>query len=166
MKLYTVTDAYIAYLKGIDSKVLNNYGGIRPYVGIIIEIGGHKYLAPLTSYKAKQEKLNNNLPTIFKVHEKGDPSNKLGLIQLNNMIPVLESEIILIDLPAQEEKYKKLLEFQIAYIKSEQDTLKKRAEKLYELVSIKNHAHYSALSCDFNLLEAKYRKFTPANSGV
>ncbi|WP_052721946.1 type III toxin-antitoxin system ToxN/AbiQ family toxin [Pseudomonas synxantha] len=65
MKLYTVTDAYIAYLKGIDSKVLNNYGGIRPYVGIIIEIGGHKYLAPLTSYKAKQEKLNNNLPTII-----------------------------------------------------------------------------------------------------
>lgn len=166
MKLYTVTDAYISYLKTIDAKVPNNYSGARPYVGIIIEISGHKYLAPLTSYKSKQDKLNDNNPTIFKIHEKGNPANKLGMIHLNNMIPVLDSEIKLIDLPAQEEKYKKLLEFQIAYIKSEQDTLKKRAEKLHELVSIKNHAHYSTLSCDFNLLEAKYIKFSPTNSVV
>lgn len=159
MQFYTVTNAYINYLKALDSKVPDNYGGSRPYVGIILEIGGHKYLAPLTSYKAKQDTMKDSNPTIFKIYEKGNDLNKLGMLHLNNMIPVLESEIIPVVFSSLDHKYKSLLTKQIAYIKSEQDAIKKKAGNLYKLVTISKNEHYCKLSCDFIALEAGYKGF-------
>lgn len=159
MKFYTVSDRYIAYLKTLDNKVPNNYGGKRPYVGIILQINGHSYLAPLTSYKPKQDNLDSSNRTIFKIHEKGKPSNKLGMLHLNNMIPVIESETTLVDFLKLDAKYKILLTHQIDFIKSEQDAIKERAAKLYHSVVVLKNAHFSKLSCDFSVLEGGYRNF-------
>ncbi len=159
MKFYTVSDRYITYLKTLDHKVPNNYGGKRPYVGIIIEINGHKYLAPMTSYKPKQDALDTNNRTIFKIHEKGKPLKKLGMLHLNNMIPVLDSEVKEVDFSTQDLKYRILLTHQINFIKSEQDAIKERAAKLYDSVVNLKNAHFCKLSCDFVVLEAGYRNF-------
>ena len=55
MKIYTVDEQYIAALKAVQPrKVLDNYQGTRPYIGVLLEVNGTKFLAPLTSHKPKQ----------------------------------------------------------------------------------------------------------------
>lgn len=154
MKFYTVSDTYITHLKAIDDRVPDNYKATRPYVGVVMEINGHQYLAPLTSYKPKQDRLNASTPSLFKLHEKGDEQNKLGMIQINNMLPVTEAELTLLNMDAQPEKYKRMLNLQLAFIKANQEKIKEKAEKFYELVVVRKHTFFSAISCDFMALEA------------
>lgn len=67
MKFYTVDERYIAALKGAEpTKVLDNYQGTRPYVGVLLEVNGTKFLAPLTSHKAKHDTIDGSKPTVFK----------------------------------------------------------------------------------------------------
>ncbi len=159
MQFYTVTDNYIAYLKNIDANVPDNYSGKRPYVGVVLEVGEHKYLAPLTSYKPKQDKLHPSNQTIFKIYEKGNELNKLGMIHLNNMIPVIQSEIATIDFSQQPKHYENLLTKQFSFVKSNQDAIKKRASTLHQLVTIDKHQFFCSISCDFLKLEGSYKNF-------
>jgi len=161
LEFYTVSDAYINYLKNIDSKVPDNYGEKRPYIGVLLEVQNHRYLAPLTSYKAKQDNIKSSNPTIFKLYEKGNENNKLGLIHLNNMIPVLDIAITRVDISLQEERYKNLLNLQLDYIKANQDAVKIKALNLYELITKHNHQFYSSISCGFTNLESEYIKYSP-----
>ena len=161
MDFYTVSDVYIAFLYGFDPKVFFNKGetNTRPYVGIVLETGGHKYLAPLTSYKPKQDSFRASDPRIFKIHAKGDESRKLGMVSFNNMIPVVDSEISKIDFGSQSEKYRKLLLLQHEYLSIHTRSIQEKAKKLHELVVLKGHAFYSRTCCNFSLLETIYRDF-------
>ncbi|MBY8067964.1 type III toxin-antitoxin system ToxN/AbiQ family toxin [Vibrio fluvialis] len=154
MKFYTVTDDYIQHLKAADKNVPDNYSETRAYIGIVLTVKGTKYLAPLTSYKEKQDQIKNSTPTIFKLNEEGNLSNKLGMIQLNNMIPVTDSVIDELDVDAQKEPYKSMLQRQIKFIKKNSDKIATRATKLYRLVAESKHPHFSKVSCNFELLEA------------
>ncbi len=94
MKFYIVSDYYIAFLKKIDKKVPDNYGGDygskeKPFIGIILNTNNHEYFAPLTCYKSKQDKIRDDSQAVMKLHERGNPSNKLGMIQISNMIPII-----------------------------------------------------------------------------
>ena len=154
MKFYTVADDYIRHLKKTDTNVPDNYSENRAYIGIVLQINGVQYLAPLTSYKAKQDKLKSGLPTIFKLHEDGNVDNKLGMIQLNNMIPVIDDVISELDVDSQAEPYKSMLQRQIKFIKKNSDKITGRAQKLYKLVVENKHDHFSKISCKFGDLEA------------
>lgn len=164
MEFYTVSDAYIAYLKAIDNKVPDNYSEKRPYIGVILEVDGHKYLAPLTSYKTKQDRIDPSTPTIFKLHEKGDPNNKLGMVAINNMFPILDSEITKVDFTAQEARYRRMLNLQLAFIKSNQDQIRARARALHKLITEKSHKFFASISCDFAALEAGYGGYAQQQS--
>lgn len=165
LKFYTVTDKYINFMRKIDNKVQKNYPKpkIRPYIGTVLTIGIHQYFAPLSSYKpAKHDKINNN--TIFKVYSNLRLKQKLAVIQLNNMFPVITSEIMYLDfstLPNDEEgrKYRDLLQREYRYILAKQNDIRRRAKKLYDDVTKKHHPFYSRLCCDFALLEKEYTKF-------
>jgi protein AbiQ len=159
MKFYSVKEGYVAFLKTIDSRVPDSYNGKKPFIGVVFSIGHHKYLAPLSSYKSKQDRMDSSAPSLLKIHERGNPENKLGIIQLNNMIPVLDSEIELFDLEAQEEKYKAMMYKQFEFIKTKEDEIRAKAEKLYHLVVNDKHTFFSAISCDFLKLEGSYRTF-------
>lgn len=156
MKFYTVSDEYIDYLRRIDNKVY--YSG-RPFIGIVLTIESHNYIAPLTSYKNKQDDLDSSSPTLFKLHERSDESNKLGMIQLKNMIPILESEVSLVDIELQPERYRRMLYKQYEFIRIHKDEIKRRAENIYKLVSLDNHSFFKRISCDFKLLEKEYTNF-------
>lgn len=159
MKIYAINNEYVRYLKGIDSKVPDVYGGGKPFVGIIVSVEGHNYMAPLTSYKIKQDRIRPSMPTCVKLHEHGNPENKLGMIQLNNMIPVLESEVSLFDFEAQNTNYRRLLIKQHVYIKTVIEEIETKALKLHRLVTISNDEFLCRLSCDFKLLEAHYTSY-------
>jgi protein AbiQ len=159
MKFYTVSDEYITYLRTIDGNVPHNYSSGRAFIGVVLTISEHKYLAPLTSYKPKQDNYDSSSPTLFKLHERTDPLNKLGMIQLNNMIPVLDSEISLLDIESQRLNYKRMLYKQYEFIKINAHEIQKRAEHIYMLVVIKETHFFKRISCNFKLLEDSYQLF-------
>lgn len=162
MQFYIVSDAYIACLRSVDASVFPNYNEARPYIGIMLEVAGHKYLAPLTSYKPKHDKIKDNSLAVFKLHEPGNPANKLGMIQLNNMIPVVMSEVRLLDVKALDKKYQNLLNNQLRFIKGHQAEIQARAAKLYDFVVNRKHPHWCGLSCRFTDIEAACVAFEQA----
>lgn len=61
MRLCYIKDSYIAFLKQYDQKVPDNKNEQRPYIGVILEIKGKTYYAPLSSPKPKHLKMKNSL---------------------------------------------------------------------------------------------------------
>ncbi|PZS96757.1 hypothetical protein A7X83_03370 [Stenotrophomonas maltophilia] len=86
------------------------------------------------------------------------------MIQINNMIPVADGQAVLLDIQAESVKYQNLLGHQLAFIKSNQDAIKSRADKLYKLVVVDKHPHWSKLSCRFLELEAACTAFELAQA--
>ena len=104
MKLYTINEEYINYLKQFSENIKYNKNESRPYVGIILEINGHNYFAPLGSPKPKHIKMKESMDFI-----KID-NGQAGVINLNNMFPVIEEVIIEKNINLEEDnKYKELL---------------------------------------------------------
>ena len=165
MQFYTVEECYIEHLRSVDDKVRITKG-TRPYIGIVLTINNITYLAPLTSYsKDKKEKfdsINDNSLLSLKIYELGNEENRLGMVQLNNMIPVPSSEMCLIDIDQikkQDAKYAHLLKIQQIYLRKNKDILLKRAKKLYGAVNAQKSGKAAInfighLSCDFKSLEA------------
>lgn len=52
---------------------------------------------------------------------------KLGMVQLNNMIPVLSSEKTLLDLSTQAPKYQNMLNLQQQYLRKNKEKLQKKS---------------------------------------
>ncbi len=164
MKFYTLSNEYISFLQQFDTKVPNNNGENYKYkkvfVGVVLELGNHKFIAPLTSYKPAQEKINSSSCSAFKLHERTNAENKLGLIALNYMIPVQDSDLIELDIDAQDEMYKKMLYLQYEFIKSNRSEILTRATKLYEHIVNKRTDFFVRISCDLPKLIDEYKKFT------
>ena len=59
MKFYTINDSFVSSIKLIEPKIQDNYGGKRPYIGVLLSINDLNYFAPLSSYKSKQDRINN-----------------------------------------------------------------------------------------------------------
>ena len=112
MKFYNVKDDYIQFLRGYDSKVSENKQESRPYVGVVLEIDGIKYYAPFTSPKPKHRKMRNS-KDFRKIH-----NGKYGAINFNNMIPVPDEALILMDINNEPDlQYRRLLQNQYNDIK-------------------------------------------------
>ena len=56
LKFYNIDDEYIKYLYQFDKKVPYNKNSKRPYIGIVLEIRGTKYFAPMFSPKQQHSK--------------------------------------------------------------------------------------------------------------
>lgn len=160
MKFYTISTDYVSFLKTVDARVPNTqdpaYQQQKIFVGVVLEIDGHKYLAPLTSYKPHQDKIKSSSPVSFKLHEKSNPDNKLGMINLKFMIPVLDSQIQLLDINSISGGYQRMLYKQLEFIRVNKSMILKKAELLRHLV-IDKEQNFG--SCNFALLEEKYRSF-------
>jgi protein AbiQ len=108
LKLYTISDAYISYLREFSPKTIlrsegEGYVTSRKYLGVVYEINCYQYFAPFSSPKdsdyflgknGKKEIRRSIIPIIrmtetFSNGEKG----LLATIKLNNMIPVPVSEL-------------------------------------------------------------------------
>jgi protein AbiQ len=51
LKLYTIKDAYIEYLRTFDNKVMLNKDAKRKYIGVVLSIDNFNYFVPLSSPK-------------------------------------------------------------------------------------------------------------------
>ena len=159
LSFYTVAKEYLRYLKKFENKIMDNEGikEKRPYLGVLFEIEGKKYIAPLTSPKPKHLKMKNSLD-FFKIKE-----GKCGAINLNNMFPVIENVIQIKDVNLEKDiKYKELLKEQLTWCNIEENKEKIciKAEKLYnEILNKKEESKFWERCCNFSILEEKSKEY-------
>ena len=137
----------------------------RPFVGVLLQIHGMSYYAPLSSPKPKHTKMKNQIDLI-----KID-GGKYGVINFNNMIPIHNNSVtpvVLIassdDFPA-ELQYKALLSNQLTWCNANKNTIIKTAQKLYNIISNgKGWDTLTARCCNFTQDEALLMRYCVENN--
>ncbi len=160
LKLYYINEDYIDYLRKYDNKVSYNKDNSRPYIGIVFVFNGFNYFAPLASPKPKHLKISNKAVDIFKIQ-----SGKLGVVNINNMLPTPMKCVNELMPLIKDEKYKKLLENQLTYLNNHKmklfakiNTFQKQYRNNFLDYKVKNR------SCNFELLEDKCSKYQKSNN--
>ena len=149
LKIYYLDEGYINYLRKFDTKVAYNKDTTRPYIGIVYTFDGLNYFAPLSFPKKKHQLMSNKAIDVFKIDD-----GKLGIVNINNMIPT-PIECISEVLPkVNDEKYKILIEEQTTYINDNKSKLFSKIKK-FKMQYDKNFLPINVRErcCDFKLLE-------------
>ena len=85
LRIYEIQPAYIDYLSEFAPHLFHNkkagQNNERKYIGIVLQINGHNYFAPLSSFKEKHKKMKDSLDFI--------KIKTFAVINLNNMFPAL-----------------------------------------------------------------------------
>lgn len=152
---------YCNYLRKFDKKVPFNMGKkeLRPFVGVLFQINDCMYFAPLSSPKPKHLKLKNNIDFL-----KLD-GGKLGVINFNNMLPVMSNNFTEFDLNKKsfsktEKDYINLLRKQNFWLNRNRDKLYSKSTKLYNKYIGRNlNKNILSRCCDFQLLEEKCMEY-------
>lgn len=127
IKIVNIDSRYINFLHQYDNRVMYNKGQKRPYIGILFEVNGLKYYAPLSSPKDKFLSMHNNID-IMKIN-----NGLYGVINFNNMIPVRECTTKILDTKEIEDyKYKLLVNAQLKFFNKHQNEIIEKATKLYD----------------------------------
>ncbi len=161
IKIIKVNSDYCDYLRDFDDKVPYNKGakGLRPFVGILFNIGEVEYFAPLTSPKEKHRKMKNSIDFM-----KIDNGN-LGAINFNNMIPVKRENYTLVNLNVRlknaiDKKYYKLLSEQLDWLNAHKLQIEEVSHKLYDWsIADRLPKNVKKRCCNFKLLEQKCQEY-------
>lgn len=154
LRIYRVREGYIQYLHNYDYRVQYNKGEHRPYVGVVLTVGGNEYFVPMESPKPNHAKMKNNIH-ILKIE-----GGKYGLLGFNNMIPAKLHYLIDFDIAQEPDpKYRELLKNQLQWCNDHKDTIRERAEKTYKAVTEKKDPFFTRICCDFKMLESVYTKY-------
>lgn len=169
MKLYSVSDDYINYLRKFEDKVMLNTGDLyihtRKYLGTVINIDGFKYYCPLSSGKRGTDYFPDGTPRpsvvpIIRIvgFDKNGKAEVKGTLLLSNMIPVPDSELIEYDHQNEtERKYKDLIDLELEFININKELIKKNANRIYKEKKLKlNHIGYIKNTINFKLLEKRH----------
>lgn len=157
IKIVRVNSDYCDYLRKYDDKVVFNFGNkkLRPFVGILFTIGKIEYFAPLSSPKIKHKKLKNTIDLI-KIND-----GRYGVVNFNNMIPVMPNNYEIFDLNKKEidsskNKRYELMNNQLRWLTKYKKEVYFKSKLLYVLYknnklpqNVKNRC------CNFLLLEKK-----------
>lgn len=151
IQFFEINNEYIDYLVPYAPHLFHNsqsgQANERKYIGIIMQINGMDYFAPLSSFKHKHISMRESLDFI-KVQN-------YAVINLNNMFPVPQNERKYVDFKTiTDPRYKSLLLAEYRYIKSIQDKIRKNAIALYKhKLANGNETSLSKRCNDFALLE-------------
>lgn len=103
LKIYSVSDLYIEYLRKHNSNVYSNKAEnrshTRKYVGVVIEMAGYRYYIPMSSPKdtdfqvaGADKVIKKSIVPIVRIvvkNSKGEKELK-GTLRISHMIPVPE----------------------------------------------------------------------------
>ena len=168
LKIYSVTDSYIEYLRKANPNVYSNKIGnrthTRKYVGVVIRIGAYNYYIPMSSPKDTDYQVAGDhkvikksiVPIIRIVVKNSVGENELkGTLRISHMIPVPDSELELYDLEHEpDEKYKDLVQDEIIFIRKNQQKIVGNAKLLYKQKDNQDEtAGYVKHALDFKSLE-------------
>ena len=162
LNLYTLDLKYVRSLSKVDDRVMSISPQAgkqhRPFVGIVLVCGSRSYCIPLSSPKPKHTRMRNALDFMRIVNRN---EKLIGVLNLNNMIPVDSSVIRLVDMKCQPgdsadaRRYKALLNDQLDWCNDNREAISRKANRLYDLVVRHPERSRSLVSrcCDFRKLE-------------
>ncbi len=154
---YEVDERYIDFLSNFSEHLFHNAAAhqshSRKYIGILFEIYGTKYFAPLSSFKPKHKKLSESHDFI----KIGD----MAVINLNNMFPVPDGAFVLRNLQDETDlQYKTLLNNEIRIIRQKTEQIVCNAKYVYNHKLTNDGKSKLSQRCnDFKLLEEKSREY-------
>jgi len=132
---------YVRNLSKVDDKVMSVSPQAgkqnRPLVGIIVVCRDKQYCIPFSSPKKKHESMKNSLD-FMKMFNTG--GQLIGVLNINNMIPVRDDVITRIDLKIHSRDnprvrhYKSLLSNELAFCQRHRDEIVSKANNLYMLI--------------------------------
>ncbi len=148
LNLYYIDLKYIRNLSNADDNVMSispqRGKENRPFVGVIVLINRAEYCIPLTSPKDKFRNKKSQIDFIKIFDEsRRDENNQfklIGVLNINNMIPVSEEVITKVDLTIHKndspevKRSKELMQKQLAWCRDHVDVIISRAQKVYDLV--------------------------------
>lgn len=146
LNLYDVDLRYNSELQKVDDNVMSispqKDKETRKFVGIVIIMNDKQYCIPLTSgtkpkFNKKSQKDFIKIPHPTKKNENGAPKT-IGVLNLNNMIPVSDSVITKVDIstrPYYDKGYTNLLVNELNWCRENYSTIVNKAEKLYEQIT-------------------------------
>ncbi|MBQ4059970.1 MAG: type III toxin-antitoxin system ToxN/AbiQ family toxin, partial [Lachnospiraceae bacterium] len=125
----------------------------RKYIGIVFQINGLDYFAPLSSFKQKHHRMKETVDFI-KVKD-------YAVINLNNMFPVPLTERKYVDIRSERDPhYRALLLAEYRFIKSIQEKIRKNAQNVYKIKIKDGTSSALAKRCnDFLSLEKACNKY-------
>ena len=161
---YEIDEKYIDFLSQFsehlfhNAKVSQTYS--RKYIGILFEINGIKYFAPLSSFKPKHKRLSETVDFI----KIGD----MAVINLNNMFPVPENAYSLKNQNTeQNQQYRTLLNNEIRIIKQKTEQIINNAKTVYNHKMTNDGKSKLSQRCNnFKLLEEKYKEWTSSKKEI
>ena len=157
LKIYEINANYIDYLLPFAPHLFHNskkgQANSRKYIGVLLQVHGFDYFAPLTSFKPKHEKMKEGLDFIKIKH--------YSVINLNNMFPAPKTECSYVDFSKiRNQPYRSLLLSEYRFIKSISHKICKNAETLYAHRLSKGDTTPLGKRCnDFVLLEEKCKQY-------
>lgn len=157
LKFYQIENKYIDYLSPHAQHLFHNkkqgQRNERKYIGIILQVNGLDYFAPLSSFKPKHNKMPEMIDFI--------KIKKYAVINLNNMFPVPKDECSYVDISKEQDlNYRALLISEYRYIKSIQEKIRKNALNIYNHKVEKGNSTGLGKRCnDFLLLEKLCKEY-------
>lgn len=162
MNLYKADIGYCNYLHYYEPKIpyIENEKGNRPFIGVILNVKGKNFFAPLTSPK-KKHLIMKNMQDFLKID-----GGRLGGINLNNMIPIPSSYLEKIEVEKIKDiKYKNMITNQIKWINLNTLRIQNRARNLYYIISNgKANKDLQDRCCNFKLLEKRCDDYMRENN--
>ena len=156
LKIYRIDDRYIRFLRSRDTRVQDNKDRRRPYVGVVLYVGGYQYFVPMESPKPNHAKIKAG-KHILKLQ-----GGLLGLLGFNNMVPVHESALVEFDINSEPDRqYRKLLFEQMKECNDRKADIYACAERTYYDVVNKKKKFLLDISCDFKKLEKACGEYRP-----
>ena len=165
MKICTVNSDYLKYLHAFDKRVEfsapapDAYNSSRPYTGSVLASAGSSigFYAPFEHPRKKHAGLKKNMH-IIKIYD-----GRLGLISLNNMIPVPSGQLTEIK---TDESDSRIIREQYKFCIRFENLIRSRAELIYAKSRTMNSFEKNVF-CDFRKLEflaLQYGRISPFNS--
>ena len=155
IRIYEVKSEYTKYLSNYQKHIFAQADGKdnRKYIGIVFEVKGIKYFAPLSSFKDKHKQMKEGVDFI-KIKD-------YAVINLNNMIPVPDSQIVNIDINKEKDaSYRYLLQAESREVNRQKNRIRKNAEIVY------SHKKHNGVSTplakrtnDFDMLEKLCKEY-------
>jgi protein AbiQ len=159
LAFYNIDPGDCDFLRTFDDRVcVNNKDKAgRPFIGVVVKLNDVKYYAPLSSPKPKHLEMKSRVDFI-----KID-GGKLGVININNMIPVLDEQLIPVvinNANTDDSFYVGLLTDQITWCNEHKIEILSKAQGLYDKAATGRLNEYIyARCCDFKKLENIYLQY-------
>lgn len=161
MDFYKIDENYICFLQNYERKIRGftrvpniKYADNDKFsFGSVLNINGYNYYVSISSFTKKQE-----ANILIKIP--GDSVETKGSLHFNYMVPVPDScltRLIIKDI--SDEKYRNLLNKEYRFCQENADRIKKKANKIYNMVIENKKQILTNNSCDFKILELAYKEY-------